>query len=80
MADATQVEFESPAGLTYGVYEDFPLNGGAIVPCLVLQPEDGRAPTRVKFDSPEADSLRKRFPELANVKAPAKESPAEPAA
>jgi len=68
--EAAGVEFESPAGLTFGVYEDFPLDGGPVVPCLVLQPESGEAPTRVKFDSPEADKLRKRFPELANVKAP----------
>lgn len=70
MADAAHVEFESPAGLTFGLYEDFPLHGGPIVGCLVLQPESGDAPTRVKFDSPEADKLCERFPELADVKAP----------
>jgi hypothetical protein len=76
MADAT-VEFETPTGTAYGVYEDFPLGGGAdLVPCLVIQPESGAAPTRVKFDSPEADKLRKRFPELANVKAPKAATPA----
>lgn len=73
---ATQVEFESPFGWTYGVYEEFPLNGGEPVPCLVIQPEDGSAVTRVKFDSPEADKFRKRFPALADLAAPAKEAPA----
>jgi hypothetical protein len=72
MADETAVEFEHPVhGTVYGAYEDFPLNGGDVVGCLVMQPESGAPPTRVKFESPEADKLRKRFPELANVKATA---------
>jgi len=65
------VEFETPTGTAYGVAEIFPLNGGEPVACLVVQPESGHPPTRVLFDSPEADKLRKRHPELANVKAPA---------
>lgn len=64
------VIFEAPTGTHYGVSEIFPLGGGAPVACLVMQPESGQPPTRVKFDSPEADKLRKRFPELAKVKAP----------
>ena len=76
MADTTHVEFDTPTGKAYGLYEEFPLNGGDVVDCLVVQPEDGSQPTRVKMDSPEADELRRRFPDLANVKAPAKDAPA----
>ena len=76
MADEKAVEFETPTGLAYGTYEDFPLNGGDVIGCLVVQPESGAQPTRVKFDGPEADKLRKRYPELANVKAPAKDAAA----
>lgn len=64
---ADQVAFESPAGHTYGMYEDFPLRGGPIVKCLVLQPEDGGVPTRVAADGAEADRLRERFPALKEL-------------
>src|SRR6266852_4644315 len=78
MADAAaHVEFETPTGTAYGAAELFPLHGDSDAPkvaCLVIQPESGAPPTRVRFDSPEADKLRKRFPELAQVAAPVKDA------
>jgi hypothetical protein len=74
---AGHIEFETREGLAYGVSELFPLGGDGDAPsvaCLVIQPESGAAPTRVRFDSPAADKLRKRYPELANIKAPAKDA------
>jgi len=69
MADSVQVEIETPTGTAYGVLESFPLDGLNFVDCLVIQPESGAQPTRVKLDSPEADKLRKRYPDLAKIKA-----------
>jgi len=69
---SAQVEFEAASGTVYGTTEEFPLNGGDKVVCLVMQPASGEAPTRVPFESDEADRLRKRFPELAKVSKPGK--------
>src|SRR5258708_2797750 len=59
-----QVVFDR--GTKTALYEDFPLNGGPKVKCLVIQPEDGM-PTRVAADSPEADRLRANNPELKGL-------------
>jgi hypothetical protein len=84
MTDAvTHVEFETPAGTAYGTTEFFPLGGDSDAPkaaCLVVQPESGALPTRVRFDSPEADKLRKRFPELAKLSKPTRDAAAQSAA
>lgn len=78
MADApAHVEIETPTGTAYAMAEFFPLgsdSAGPKVACLVIQPESGAAATRVRFDSPEADKLRKRYPDLAGVKAPVKDA------
>jgi hypothetical protein len=72
---ADEVEFEGPGGLSHAMLEDFPLSGGPIVSCLVVQPENGTA-ARVKADSPEADALRKRYPALAGLKGATKKADA----
>ena len=69
-----QVVFDR--GRQTGLYEDFPLAGGAKVKCLVIQPTDGSTPTRVAADSPEADQLRANNPELKDLDAPAKKDKA----
>jgi hypothetical protein len=69
---AAEVEFENFEGRQHGLGEMFPLGGNPdnVVACLVIQNEDGRPPVRVKFKSPEADALRKRYPALADVDDP----------
>lgn len=64
---AEQVIFDRGVERFHGVLEDFPLGGGEKVQCLVLQPESGAQPTRVKVGSPEAEALIERFPELKDV-------------
>jgi len=85
---AAQVIFDRGLERFHGVLEEFPLDGGEKVPCLVLQPESGAPPTRVKVGSDEAKALVARFPELkavggkaaASEDEPAAEAPAKPAA
>ncbi len=77
---AAEVEFENFEGIQHALYEVFPLGGDndskPLVKCLVIQNEDGRAPVRVKADSPEADALRKRYPVLKQLGAKASASDA----
>jgi hypothetical protein len=47
-----------------GLLEEFPLNGGDKVSCLVIQPEQGGAPIRVAADSDAAKQLHEAYPEL----------------
>ena len=64
---AAQVIFDRGLERFHGVLEEVPLDGGEKVQCLVLQPESGAPPTRVKVGSPEAKALLVRFPELKAV-------------
>jgi hypothetical protein len=64
---ADQVLVVTARGDVYAQYEEFPLAGGEKVKCLVLQPENGDPPVRVAADSPEADKLRERHPELKQL-------------
>ena len=64
--EKTQVEFEDRQGnVCYGTLEKFLPTDPE--PFLTIQREDGSPPTRVKQDSPEADRLRKLYPELAGL-------------
>ena len=71
---AAEVEFETFEGVQHALIERFPLGGAhdnaAIVNCLVLQNEKGGPAVRVRFASPEADALRKRYPALNDLDPP----------